>query len=258
MRGAAYQAAYRAQYALPVNREDILAEMRRTAAENGGKPLGIARFEQATGIRQGDWLPYWSRMGDLQREAGFAGNRLQGAYDEDYLLDRLIALARENGRLPTSRELITKGHNDPTFPAHTVYTRRWPRAAMIQAVLAYCADKPDHADIVAMVEPLAAKHPAAPRERAAADTGRYGFVYLVQAHRGEYKIGRTNLVDRRLSELGVTSAVEHELVHEIKTDDPGGVEAYWHRRFKDKHMRGEWFKLTAADVRAFRRWRRVY
>lgn len=86
----------------------------------------------------------------------------------------------------------------------------------------------------------------------------YGFVYLVQGHRGEYKIGRTNLVDRRVSEIGVTSAIEHTLIHEIKTDDPVGVEAYWHNRFTDKRMRGEWFKLNAADVKAFKRWRRVY
>jgi Meiotically up-regulated gene 113 len=66
------------------------------------------------------------------------------------------------------------------------------------------------------------------------------------------------LVDRRLSELGVTASVKHELAHEIKTDDPSGVEAYWHRRFQAQRMRGEWFKLSAADVRAFKRWRRIY
>jgi hypothetical protein len=206
-------------------------------------------------ISSSGWLPYWSRFGDLQRDAGFERNRLQPAYDEEYLLDRLIALARENGRLPTSREVVTKAHSDPSFPSHTVYSRRWTRAAMIQAVLDYCADKPEHADIVAMVEPLTQTPPT---DDAATEGSRYGFVYLVQAHRGEYKIGRTNLVDRRLSELGVTAAVEHHLVHEIKTDDPAGVEAYWHRRFEAKRMRGEWFKLDAADVRSFKRWRRVY
>lgn len=239
-----------------MDREDILEAMRRTAEENGGKPLGIARFERTTGIRQEDWLPYWSRFGDLQRDAGLERNRLNRAYDDAFLLEHLIALARENGRLPTSREVRTKRHTDPAFPAATVYQRRWKHAALIQAVLAYCAEKPDHADIVAMVEPLAQTAPA-PAEKSA-ESGRYGFVYLVQAHRGEFKIGRTNLVDRRLSELGVMAAVEHELVHEIKTDDPAGVEAYWHRRFEVKRMRGEWFRLDAADVRAFKRWKRVY
>ena len=75
------------------------------------------------------------------------------------------------------------------------------------------------------------------------------------------RIGRrvvANLVDRRLGELGAMAAVEYRLIHEIKTDDPAGVESYWHRRFADKRMRGEWFKLTAADVRAFKRWKRLY
>jgi hypothetical protein len=80
----------------------------------------------------------------------------------------------------------------------------------------------------------------------------------VRGHPGEYKIGRTNLVDRRVSELGVTSPVEQTLVHEIKTDDPVGSEAYWHSRFGGKRMRGEWFRLNAADVRAFKRWRWIY
>lgn len=241
-----------------MDREDILDAMRRTAEENGGKPLGMARFERAAGVRQQDWLPYWSRFGDLQRDAGLEPNRLNRAYDDTFLIEHLVALARENGRLPTSREIVTKHHADPSFPDATVYQRRWKHAALIQAVRDYCAGRPDCADIVAMVEPLAQQRPSQAGEPTLGMGGSYGFVYLVQAHRGEFKIGRTNLVDRRLSELGVTSAVEQQLVHEIKTDDPAGVEAYWHRRFEAKRMRGEWFKLDAADVRAFKRWRRLY
>lgn len=64
--------------------------------------------------------------------------------------------------------------------------------------------------------------------------------------------------DRRLGELGVKAPVEYRLIHEIKTDDPAGVENYWHQRFAVQRMRGEWFKLTAADVRAFKRWKRLY
>ena len=77
-------------------------------------------------------------------------------------------------------------------------------------------------------------------------------------HAGVYKIGFTNLVDRRISELGAKAPAELELVHEIKTDDPRGVEKYWHQRFEAKRMRGEWFKLNAADVKAFKRWKKIY
>lgn len=132
----------------------------------------------------------------------------------------------------------------------------WPIFALDERVakaLELCRDMPDHHEVVEILEAHVSHRSAVGggsdlvgRERS------YGFVYLARGHPGEFKIGRTNLVDRRLAEVGATFPVELDLIHEIKTDDPAGVEAYWHRRFADKRLRGEWFRLSSGDVAAFR------
>ncbi len=243
-----------------MQREEILAEMKRTAIENGGKPLGTARFENATGIGESDWLRYWPRFGDLQRDAGFEPNQLQGAYDDAYLFEKLVGLTREQQKFPTFRELVTKGHNDPHFPSATVFQRLGNKKQLVAMLVAYCADQPEYADVIKLLEPYIEINLADGTDNVEPNNEKssYGFVYLVKGHPGEYKIGRTNLVDRRLSELGATASIEQELVCEIKTDDPSGVEAYWHRRFQEQRMRGEWFRLSPADVKAFKRWRHIY
>ena len=242
-----------------MGRDEIVTEMRRTAAANGGKPLGAVRFQRETGIGVHSWIKYWPRFGDLQREAGFQPNGRPAPYEHGYLYEKLVELIREIGRYPSYRELLHRSYAVEDFPSPTAFRRLGDQARIILGLLGYCAAKPEHADVRELLSEVPSQPAVASSggTQSAASDG-YGFVYMVEGHEGEYKIGHTNLVDRRVTQLGVKAAVAPTLVHEIKTDDPRGVEAYWHRRFKPKRMRGEWFKLDPQDVRAFKRWRRIY
>jgi hypothetical protein len=68
-----------------------------------------------------------------------------------------------------------------------------------------------------------------------------------------FKIGRANSASRREYELAIQLPEKVRTVHVIRTDDPPGIEAYWHKRFESKRKNGEWFALDAADVAAFKR-----
>ncbi len=68
-----------------------------------------------------------------------------------------------------------------------------------------------------------------------------------------YKVGKTIAAGRRERELAIQLPEKANTVHVIKTDDPSGIEAYWHRRFDARRKNGEWFELNSSDVRAFKR-----
>jgi hypothetical protein len=68
------------------------------------------------------------------------------------------------------------------------------------------------------------------------------------------KIGKSNSPSRRYREVRLDLPDETLLIHTIPTDDPAGIESYWHRRFSSKRVREtEFFELDAVDVAAFKR-----
>ncbi len=70
-----------------IEKAHILAEICRTAAENGGQPLGIDRFEKETGIRQSDWRGrYWVNWNNAVAQAGFEPNTKTEAISPDFML----------------------------------------------------------------------------------------------------------------------------------------------------------------------------
>jgi hypothetical protein len=239
-----------------MTKERVITEIKRLAAANGGKAPGRQRFENATGIRIADWYPHlWLRWGDALAEAGLGANKLATKTEAAVILDKYAELIRELGRVPLHAELRVKAKSDRTFPSHSVFGRFGGKSALIAAVKQHCENRAQYADILPL---LPAATPAAAESALAAKPRKLvvGYVYLMKSGR-HYKIGRSNSVGRRESELGIKIPVPPTTIHSIETDDPIGVEAYWHRRFAEKRGEGEWFNLTSEDIAAFKRWRKI-
>jgi Meiotically up-regulated gene 113 len=243
-----------------MDKAHILREIRRTAQENGGVALGTQRFESETGIKKSDWFGrFWPKWADALREAGLAPNSLTAPIPLDELLEKYATLAMELGRLPANGDLRFKAHQHHEFPAHSTFHQRFgSKAALIRKLLDYCRSRDEYQDVVKMCEEYAPAQNEVRVEELPSDI-QVGYVYLVKhGSRREYKIGRTYNPLRREGEVRIELPEKLEPIHVIKTDDPAGVEAYWHRRFASKRKEGEWFALTAQDVRSFKRWKRIY
>jgi Meiotically up-regulated gene 113 len=238
-------------------REEILSEIRRLAAENGGIPVGRERFTKVTGITPTYWGgKYWARWNDAVAEAGLRPNALQEkVLSDDELLEKVARLVIELGHFPTDSERRLKRRSDRTFPSAGVIDARFGgRNNLLKAVVALTSDDPHYEKVLEICQPLLVPSQS---HTSSEDASAPGYVYLIKSGK-HFKIGCTRDVLRRHGEIQLVLAEKVEPVHTIETDDPYGVENYWHRRFEDRRLEGEWFALTAADVRAFKKWKRIY
>jgi Meiotically up-regulated gene 113 len=241
-----------------ITKEEIIQEIQQTAKNNGNIALGKGRFLQMTGIKESDWQGrYWARWSDAVREAGFEPNAMQVPLDETILFEKYIALTREKNRFPVNAEIQLQTRIDPTFPASSTFSNRFGTKESLVARLAkYCEGRDGYEDILRLCAvvpiPTQTELDATPQEKV-------GYVYLIQhGSRREYKIGKTFNPVRREGEITLQLPEKVQPIHYIKTDDPSGVEKYWHNRFADKRKEGEWFALTSGDVLAFKKWQRIY
>ncbi len=154
--------------------------------------------------------------------------------------------------MPTASEMNLKRREDDTFPSVNAFQRFGPKATWPAQVRAYCRDRPDCADITEIVALLIVQDEPRLDESDDDGTTAHGFVYLLKSGR-HYKIGHTFDVGRRRYDLAIQlpEAVSEE--HLIRTDDPPGIECYWHSRFADRRKNREWFDLSRADIAAFKR-----
>lgn len=236
-----------------MTKKEIIDEIKRTAEENGGAPLGWRKFATATGIREPDWKgKLWARWGDAVREAGLTPNEMVQAYSQEELLERLASLARSLERIPTEQDIRLSVSNGTPFPMHKTLTGTFgSKPQLVVKLREFCQSREEFAAVVAYCDsyvPRGVDKAAEPQQ----DVQRDSYVYLMKSAK-YYKIGKANVIGRRHRQLAIQMPESLILVHEIKTDDPFGIEAYWHNRFADKRRNGEWFELTTADITAFKR-----
>lgn len=238
-----------------MEKQHILNEIRRAAAQIGGAAPGRAWFEAETGIKESDWRGrFWARWSDAIREAGLTPNALNQRSDEDQMFSQLAAYMRELGRYPTVAEMRLRKRRVPLFPNHRTLERMGSRREVLRRVSAFCERSKEWSDVADLCAQMTS---ATPETAHTAEVGvQTGYVYLALMKVGRekrYKIGKANLVEQRTRQVAVNLPEDLELIHAISTDDAYGIEAYWHRRFADKRRGGEWFVLTTEDVRAFKR-----
>jgi nucleoside 2-deoxyribosyltransferase len=76
-----------------------------------------------------------------------------------------------------------------------------------------------------------------------------GFIYLIRADTGEYKIGRAKNVDQRLASFGgAKHPFKWEVIHTIEVSDACAAERHLHRLYERRRVNGEWFVLNNEDV----------
>ncbi len=234
-----------------MNRQDIINEIKRTAETNGGSPFGSRRFAVETGICESDWNgKYWARWSDALVEAGYTPNTLQSSYDDEWVIGKLVCLIRELGRFPSDADLRLKATQDKNFPSVRPFRRLGNKAELIEKTIGYCEIVSELNDVLSICRALEGVR--SEPDISSQSQQDVGYVYLMKSGK-HYKIGRTAALGRREYEIRIQLPDKLTTVHTIKTDDPAGIEAYWHNRFRDRRKNGEWFELTAGDVSAFKR-----
>jgi hypothetical protein len=230
-------------------RESVIAAYNSLVQERGGVPVGAGIFMRETGIPRYCWQGgFWRSWSEFQAEAGHAPNAPAQRIPDDVLFEGFAALALELNAVPTEADLTLKRKRDPSFPGKMAFRRWGGSTALLAAVAAYCEGKEQFAPALALF-----KQGTSARLDQRLDRFRIkGFVYLLRSGKF-YKLGRTNAAGRRLRELAIQLLQKPDTVHVIETDDPEGIEGYWHRRFEEKRPGGEWFALSAEDVRAFKK-----
>lgn len=237
-------------------KEEIIKELQKCAKANGGKTPSEKVFHESTEVDRYDRMRFWPNYGELVREAGLTPNKFDKTkYTHEQLCVMFIGVIRETGKWPTRGYLDVKHFKDNSFPhSVTFYSKLGLTGNLAKTILEYVEDREGFGDIIDICNSVLEKYTN--HNEGSDNNFINGYVYLGKQH-GSYKIGKSKDANRRREDITLLGSEPFELIHEIETDDMNGIEKYWHERFKSKWIRGEWFKLSPSDIKAFKRWKKI-
>jgi hypothetical protein len=236
-----------------MNRETILDEIRRAAKLTPDGKIGQISFAKISGISEGVWRDkYWTSWTQAVEEAGCKPGDKSISFSEESLLAALADLVRVYQRFPTQAEIKIQKTRDADFPSYGVFDKLGAKESKIDKLRQFAKKAVTYQDILGFLPENASRSEAAECEDDSSSPRADGHVYMLKLSK-HYKIGHTSSVPRRHRQVNLELPEKTDVVHVIATDDPEGIEAYWHRRFASKNTNGEWFALNAEDIRAFKR-----
>lgn len=240
---------------MQMDKEDVVRRILDLATRNGGA-ISFDAFTQESGINAQSlhkqvWFRGWN---PLLEEIGLPTRQFSvPRTSNDEIASTVAELIVRLGRWPTEDEFGREKKLVPSFPTLEVI-RRAKKSGVLWALLRdYRLEDATYEIVRTVGTANADSHTPLIDDGIGAKARVLGYVYLLQSGR-RYKIGFTNSPVRRFREVRIELPDETVQVHTIATDDPKGIEAYWHKRFADKRIRNtEWFELSADDIRAFKR-----
>jgi Meiotically up-regulated gene 113 len=232
---------------------DITRRIAELARERGGH-ISFHAFLDSTGVsrswlRGQPWFRSWNELLnklDLKTKS-FGVSRIPSTAVAKSITNLIMRIER----WPTDDDIRQERFNDPLFPSINVVRPIRKTGELARLIVAIGDSDPAYrkASNIArqQVQNISTEVHTLPDEKIR------GYVYLLRSGR-RYKIGKSNDPSRRYREVKLELPDETIQDHTIATDDPSGIEAYWHKRFASKRIRNtEFFNLDAADVRAFKR-----
>lgn len=79
------------------------------------------------------------------------------------------------------------------------------------------------------------------------------YVYILKTSDNIYKIGVTKDVDKRIKQLQTGSTEKITLVDKFLSEYPFKLESYFHYKYKDNKVNGEWFYLSEENLNDFQK-----